>query len=48
MEETLRVNYEMAIDLKLFVSAFRLAIRLDDTNKINEVFSLVEDKLVKK
>ena len=48
MEETLRVNYEMAIDLKLYVSAFRLAIRLDDTDKIKEVFSLVDDKLVKK
>jgi len=48
MEETLRVNYDMAIDLKLYVSAFRLAIRLDDTDKIKEVFSLVDDKLVKK
>lgn len=48
MEETLRVDYEIAVDLKLYVSALRLAIRLDDMEKIKEVFGLCEDRLVKK
>lgn len=48
MEETLRVNYVIALSLGLFVSALRLAIRLDDREKINEVFEKCEDGLVKK
>lgn len=48
MEVTLRVNYEIAMDLHLYVSAFRLAIRLDNTDLIKEVFAKCDDKLVKK
>lgn len=48
MEETLRVNYVIALSLKLHVSALRLAIRLDDSEKITEVFADCSDRLVKK
>lgn len=48
MEETLRVNYTIALNLKLYVSALRLAIRLDDSSKVTEVFNSCEDRLVKK
>lgn len=48
MEETLTVNYEIAMDLGLYVSALRLAIRLDDMEKIKAIFTKCDDKLVKK
>lgn len=48
MEETLKVNYEIALSLDLYVSALRLAIKLDDMEKIKEVFSSCKDKLILK
>ncbi|EAR97380.1 26S proteasome regulatory subunit (macronuclear) [Tetrahymena thermophila SB210] len=48
MEETLKVNYEIALSLQLYVSALRLAIKLDDIEKIKEVFQSCKDKLILK
>lgn len=44
----MKVNYEIALNLELFVGALRLAIKLDDIGKIKEVFSKCKDKLILK
>ena len=46
--KTLNIQYDMALKLEEFTIALRMAIKLDDHDKIKEVFDECPDDLIKK
>ncbi|EGR33984.1 hypothetical protein IMG5_028540, partial [Ichthyophthirius multifiliis] len=48
MEKTLNVNYTISISLKLYINALRIAIRLDNQDKIEKIFKECQDDLTRK